>query len=167
MINKKKYRSMKLYARFPLIGPALFGPYSLWAVFRALDFGLCVSYISISQLLTSKNFQVFQRRQDGSVDFYRGWTDYKTGFGDKDGEFWLGNDNLHLLTLRHDQKLKVELQYPNETVHADYSTFWIEDEDEQYKLRASGFSGEPGLYLQNTQQRWFMWHLTLTFDRAT
>ena len=31
-----------------------------------------------------------QRRQDGNVDFNRGWKDYEDGFGSLTGEFWYG-----------------------------------------------------------------------------
>jgi len=34
--------------------------------------------------------QVFYKREGGEVDFYRGWRDYKEGFGTLGEEFWLG-----------------------------------------------------------------------------
>lgn len=33
--------------------------------------------------------------------FFRGWNDYENGFGNfvqENGEYWLGNKNIHLLT---------------------------------------------------------------------
>lgn len=39
---------------------------------------------------------MIQRRIDGSVDFNRGWTEYKNGFGDVDSEFWIGKFPLRM-----------------------------------------------------------------------
>ena len=38
---------------------------------------------------------VVQRRQDGSVEFNKGWVDYEDGFGSLTGEFWYGLRPLH------------------------------------------------------------------------
>uniref|UniRef100_A0A8C0JAF0 Microfibril associated protein 4 n=1 Tax=Chelonoidis abingdonii TaxID=106734 RepID=A0A8C0JAF0_CHEAB len=35
--------------------------------------------------------QVFQKRFNGSVSFFRGWNDYRFGFGRADSEYWLGS----------------------------------------------------------------------------
>jgi hypothetical protein len=34
--------------------------------------------------------KVFQRRQNGTVDFTRNWQEYKDGFGNVNNEHWLG-----------------------------------------------------------------------------
>ncbi|XP_012938614.1 angiopoietin-related protein 7-like [Aplysia californica] len=41
---------------------------------------------------------VIQRRVSADVDFFRGWEDYKNGFGDLHGNFWLGLEKIHQLT---------------------------------------------------------------------
>ena len=48
-----------------------------------------------SPVLYCVTLQVFQRRKDGSEIFYRSWTDYRTGFGNLTGEFWLGETKLN------------------------------------------------------------------------
>ena len=53
---------------------------------------------------------VFQRRMDGSVNFYRGWNDYKKGFGNLKSEFWLGLDKIHRLTSSKRNKLHIDME---------------------------------------------------------
>ena len=53
---------------------------------------------------------VFQRRMDGSVDFYLNWTDYVHGFGNISGEYWLGLDNIyHLANGSISIKLQIDM----------------------------------------------------------
>ncbi|XP_069138928.1 ryncolin-1-like [Argopecten irradians] len=84
---------------------------------------------------------VIQRRTSGDDDFYRDWDDYKNGFGDLLGNFWIGNDKLHLLT-RSMNILRVELEtWDGLKGYAQYSTFKVADERYNYKLTVTGFTG--------------------------
>ncbi|KAM7373659.1 hypothetical protein PAMP_008495 [Pampus punctatissimus] len=85
---------------------------------------------------------VFQRRKDGSVDFFRGWNDYAKGFGDLSGEFWLGLDSLHSLTSVTRMSLRVDLRDGDTSVFAQYSTFEVAKRN--YRLTVGGYSGTAG-----------------------
>ena len=88
---------------------------------------------------------VFQRRLDRSVYFYRNWTSYQAGFGNLNGEFWLGNDNLHRLTTADDVMLRVDLEDLEGNVkYAEYTFFKVEDEGDKYRLLIRGYSGTAG-----------------------
>ena len=86
---------------------------------------------------------VFQKRQDGSVDFWRGWDDYKRGFGNLNGEFWLGLDKIRRLTVNSSDKLRVDLEdNKGKTVFAEYSSFSVASENAKYKLSLGSYSGD-------------------------
>ncbi|KAL7851921.1 hypothetical protein SRHO_G00177060 [Serrasalmus rhombeus] len=86
------------------------------------------------------NWTVFQRRMDGSVNFFRPWEHYKNGFGNKNGEYWLGLENLYQLTSKRNYELRVDLEdFEGVTAYAQYSTFSVDSEVNGYKLRVGGF----------------------------
>ncbi|XP_052386270.1 microfibril-associated glycoprotein 4-like isoform X5 [Carassius gibelio] len=84
---------------------------------------------------------VFQRRMDGTVNFYRPWDQYKRGFGNVEGEYWLGLENMYQLTSNRTYKLRVDLEdFEGNKAFALYSSFSVGPESDGYKLHVSGFS---------------------------
>ena len=85
---------------------------------------------------------VFQKRLNGSVDFFRSWNDYKHGFGDLKSEFWLGLDKIHRLTSDNNSMLRVDLEdFEGNTAYAEYNLFGVMSEKDKYKLILGSYSG--------------------------
>ncbi|KFB48727.1 AGAP012000-PA-like protein [Anopheles sinensis] len=103
-----------------------------------------VDVINIRSLFGG-GWTVFQRRIDGSVDFYRNWTMYKHGFGDINGEHWLGLEKLHAMTKLGRYELFVLLEdFEGNSTYALYDEFKIGSEEEKYKLTVGKYSGTAG-----------------------
>ena len=90
-------------------------------------------------------YLVFQRREDGSVDFYRDYAEYVKGFGDQRGEHWLGLELLHRLTSAYKFRLRVDLaDWSGQTAYASYSMFGVASAADGYRLSVGGYSGNAG-----------------------
>ncbi|XP_058123433.1 ficolin-1-A-like [Anopheles ziemanni] len=92
-------------------------------------------------------YTVVQNRQDGSTDFYRGYNDYKAGFGEFDGgDYWLGLDRIHNITASGDYELFVLLEdFEKNISYARYDSFAIGSGSDFYPiLKLEGFSGPAG-----------------------
>ena len=79
---------------------------------------------------------------DGSVDFFRNWANYKLGFGDVNGEHWLGNDRINILlsTAEVNHELRVDMEsVSNEKAYAAYGNFSISSEDDGYRLTVGNY----------------------------
>ncbi|VDI40474.1 ficolin, partial [Mytilus galloprovincialis] len=94
---------------------------------------------------------VLQRRQD-KTDFYRTWAEYKKGFGNVEKSFWLGNDNIHILTSSGKYELRIDLgDWTGNKWYAIYKKFTVGNEASKYILTVGGYSGDAkdGLKIHN------------------
>jgi hypothetical protein len=86
---------------------------------------------------------LIQQNLDGSDFFNRTWREYRAGFGDPSGNYWLGNGRLSGLTRSKQYKLHIDLQCERtgQWYVAEYSTFTVGGEADHYRLKVAGFSG--------------------------
>ena len=90
-------------------------------------------------------WMVIQRRINGSVDFYRNWTDYVNGFGNLEGEFWYGLDKIHCLTTRENVELRIELGNETEpSIVWTYQLFKVGGANTNYQLTIGQSKGTRG-----------------------
>ena len=87
---------------------------------------------------------VLQRRLSPfDTNFNRNWDEYRNGFGDLSGEFWLGNDIIHRLTATP-VSLRIEFQEQGATdkKYARYENFVVAGADDKYRWNMDSYSGD-------------------------
>lgn len=112
--------------------------------------------------LAGPGWTVVQRRIDGSVKFLRNWLEYKEGFGNLSGEFFIGLDKLHRITTSRPHEFYVHLtDFNNEIGYAHYDNIVVAGENEAYALRELGaYSGTAGDSMRDNEHQQFT-----TYDR--
>ena len=84
--------------------------------------------------------RTIQRRISDSVDFDRDWDDYVNGFGEADGNFWMGLEEIHQLTTTHNVSLYINIEtFEGEPFTVKLEEFSVGNATSNY---AWNFSGE-------------------------
>lgn len=99
---------------------------------------------------------VFQKRIEGSVDFYRGWDDYKRGFGNLNGEFWLGLDKVHRLTKERSMLERLEWKDSARWVRLLWCSEWEADQIQTEPWNILGYASLTMTVLNVQLEKWQM-----------
>ncbi|XP_038152225.1 angiopoietin-2a [Cyprinodon tularosa] len=88
---------------------------------------------------------VLQKRFEGHVDFHRTWQEYKKGFGEPSGEYWLGNEFVSKLTSQKTYKLRIKLSdWEGNSAFSQYDQFSLDGEAQNYRIHLKGYTGTAG-----------------------
>lgn len=96
--------------------------------------------VSCDMTTDGGGWTVFQRRQDGSVNFYQNRNSYVNGFGSLTGEHWLGLHQMVQLTATR-RELRVDMRrYTGQTGFAKYASFGVTPYPD-YAVALGAFTG--------------------------
>uniref|UniRef100_A0A7M5V3Y2 Fibrinogen C-terminal domain-containing protein n=1 Tax=Clytia hemisphaerica TaxID=252671 RepID=A0A7M5V3Y2_9CNID len=88
--------------------------------------------------MTGRGWTTIQRRLNGDIDFNRGWQSHKEGFGDVNGDLWIGLETIREMSALLNNTL---IRIQGESFNGDRrfiiaKGFCIEDEQKKYKLHS-------------------------------
>ena len=88
---------------------------------------------------------VFLKRVNGSADFYQDVAAYTQGFGNVNGEYWLGLDALHALTATKTYQLRADMSdWDGASAHSLHASMVVADASDEYRLTVGAFLGRDG-----------------------
>lgn len=95
-------------------------------------------------VLTVYNWIVFQQKTSAAPAFNRSWADYRSGFGDPNGNFWLGLERLYQMTqsAKYRMRIEVQLQYNLKWYSVEYDSFVVDSEPNGYAIHLNGCAGD-------------------------
>ncbi|XP_069020759.1 angiopoietin-related protein 3-like [Embiotoca jacksoni] len=94
---------------------------------------------------------VIQRRRDGSMNFDQTWEKYENGFGDFQGEFWLGLRRIHSLSSQGNSVLHIQLEDWKQDRRLIEYRFYLNGPDRNYTIHLTHLSGSlPDLMSNHT-----------------
>ncbi|XP_023037707.1 ficolin-1-like [Drosophila willistoni] len=89
--------------------------------------------------IAGPGWTVIASRSNANLNFFRNWADYKKGFGDLSGDFFIGLDNLHSITKSQTHELYIHWEdFDGVTRFAQYDDFYIENENMLYQMTKLG-----------------------------
>ena len=98
---------------------------------------ICITWICFTSII--------QRRQDGTLSFNRGWLEYKFGFGNLYGEFWLGNEMFHYMSTQKNYLLRIDMwDWEGHRAYVEYKHFKVKPEKDKYTLVVKNYQGNAG-----------------------
>ena len=79
---------------------------------------------------------IVQKRQSATMDFNRGWADYKDGFGDPSDSYWIGLEKIYQMTKdRNDVMVRFNAYtYDGDHGYMIFKGFKIGPESDKYRL---------------------------------
>lgn len=107
---------------------------------------------------------LFYERCNASFNFFRNWVSYENGFGKPGFDFWIGNINMHALTLNGRHVVRIELltyfDKNKRPLFAEYDDFKVLSPSTDYTLQVGKFRGSFSSIFSNVNNSAFS-----TWDR--